>query len=105
MGSAHGWEIYYLTSDPAAIEGEGSDGQFSEQKQSLARQIHEYWTTFAKSGVPSSPHAGGPVMQTTDWFSDQTATVLHGLACGNAEVQQNLMSGCGGGGSDLLVMV
>jgi carboxylesterase type B len=117
MGSAHGWEIYYLTSDPASLDQ--SNNQFSEEKKALAKQVHEYWTTFAKTGVPTSPNAGGPewssvehgsslpmmrlqlpmvggpVMQTTNWFSDETAALFQGLSCGDEQVQQDLLSGCG----------
>lgn len=125
MGSAHGWEIYYLTSDPASWDQ--SDGQFSGEKKALAKQIHEYWTTFAKTGIPTSLHAGGPewsqvevgnslpmmrlqlpmvggpVMQTTNWFSDETAALFQGLSCGNVEVQTNLMSGCGASSDPVVV--
>jgi len=108
-GSAHGWELYFFTADPASLDQ--SNGFLAEQKQILGRQLREYWTSFARDGVPSnfnegSVHweevgsslgaplmrlrlavAGGPIMQQKSWFSDTAAQLVQDLACGQGSHQ------------------
>jgi para-nitrobenzyl esterase len=50
--ATHAAELQYLFGLPA-----GSHGTLSAQQQRLAEVMREEWTSFAKSGVPSSPGA------------------------------------------------
>jgi len=115
----HSLDLAYFTDDPSQDQAAHLSINDSEANRFLGKQLREYWTSFAKSGMPTSSRGpdwqrasdrqhGTPLlrfqlgsggnsntaMDSSAWFSNATAEMLHGIACGRVQLTPKSPGGC-----------
>jgi len=115
----HSIDLAYFNDDPSKVQAAHLSNNNSEANRFLGKQLREYWTSFAKSGTPTSSRGpdwqrvsdlqhGTPLlrfqlgsgdssntaMDSSAWFSNETAEMLHGIACGRVQLIQKSPGDC-----------
>lgn len=117
----HSIDLAYFSDDPSAeIQAANLSSNNSEANRFLGKQLREYWTSFAKSGIPTSSRGpdwqmasdqryGTPLlrfqlgpepinsntsMDSSAWFSNETAKILYGIACGHVHLISKNFDDC-----------